>query len=106
MSEEKCATHANEGAFWCRHWLSSRFWPGRTSRKVSRQKPRWCGGILRVCRWCERRGTVGSGSDLGPRQRRRASEIVESKHFGAMQAIVSATKTNAELFCPVIASAR
>ncbi len=44
---------------------------------------------------------VGSGSDLlGPRQRRRASELVEkAKHFGAMEAIVSATKTNAALFC-------
>jgi imidazolonepropionase-like amidohydrolase len=43
---------------------------------------------------------IGSGSDLlGPRQRRRASELVEkAKHFGAMGAIVSATKTNAELF--------
>jgi len=43
---------------------------------------------------------VGSGSDLlGPRQRRRASEIVEkAKHFGAMAAIVSATRTNAALF--------
>ncbi len=43
---------------------------------------------------------IGSGSDLlGPRQRRRASELVEkAKHLGAMGAIVSATKTNAELF--------
>ena len=43
---------------------------------------------------------IGSGSDLlGPRQRRRAGELVEkAKHFGAMGAIVSATKTNAELF--------
>jgi imidazolonepropionase-like amidohydrolase len=44
---------------------------------------------------------IGSGSDLlGPRQSRRASEIVEkAKQLGAMAAIVSATKTNAELFC-------
>jgi len=44
---------------------------------------------------------IGSGSDLlGPRQSRRASEIVEkARHVGAMGAIVSATKTNAELFC-------
>jgi imidazolonepropionase-like amidohydrolase len=43
---------------------------------------------------------IGSGSDLlGPRQTRRASEIVEkTKHMGAMAAIVSATRTNAELF--------
>ena len=43
---------------------------------------------------------IGSGSDLlGPRQRRRAGEIVEkAKHMGAMAAIVSATKTNAALF--------
>jgi imidazolonepropionase-like amidohydrolase len=43
---------------------------------------------------------IGSGSDLlGPRQSRRASEIAEkAKHLGAMGAIVSATKTNAELF--------
>ena len=44
--------------------------------------------------------TMGSGSDLlGPRQRRRGSEIVEkAKEIGAMAAIVSATTTNAELF--------
>ena len=44
--------------------------------------------------------SIGSGSDLlGPRQRRRASEIVEkARHIGAMGAIVSATKTNAALF--------
>ncbi len=44
--------------------------------------------------------SIGSGSDLlGPRQRRRAGELVEkAKHLGAMGAIVSATKTNAELF--------
>jgi imidazolonepropionase-like amidohydrolase len=43
---------------------------------------------------------VGSGSDLlGPRQRRRASELVEkARHMGPMEAIVSATRTNAELF--------
>ncbi|HEY8173907.1 MAG TPA: amidohydrolase family protein [Dehalococcoidia bacterium] len=43
---------------------------------------------------------IGSGSDLlGPRQSRRASEIVEkAKHMAPMQAIVSATKTNSELF--------
>ncbi|MDE3096731.1 MAG: amidohydrolase family protein [Chloroflexota bacterium] len=43
---------------------------------------------------------LGSGSDLlGPRQHRRAGEIVEkAKHLGAMAAIVSATKTNAALF--------
>ncbi|TAK55171.1 MAG: amidohydrolase family protein [Dehalococcoidia bacterium] len=43
---------------------------------------------------------IGSGSDLlGPRQRRRASEIAElAKHIGAMEAIVAATRTNAELF--------
>ncbi|HXK34846.1 MAG TPA: amidohydrolase family protein, partial [Dehalococcoidia bacterium] len=41
-----------------------------------------------------------SGSDLlGPRQSRRASEIAEkAKHIGAMEAILSATRTNAELF--------
>lgn len=41
-----------------------------------------------------------SGSDLlGPRQSRRASEIAEkAKQIGAMEAIVSATRTNAELF--------
>lgn len=44
--------------------------------------------------------SIGSGSDLlGPRQRRRASEIVEkARQIGAMGAIVSATKTNAQLF--------
>lgn len=44
---------------------------------------------------------IGSGSDLlGPRQSRRASEIVEkANQLGAMAAIVSATKTNSELFC-------
>ncbi len=43
---------------------------------------------------------IGSGSDLlGPRQRRRAGELVEkAKHLGPMGAIVSATSTNAELF--------
>jgi imidazolonepropionase-like amidohydrolase len=43
---------------------------------------------------------VGSGSDLlGPKQRRRSSELVEkAKHMGAMGAIVSATGTNARLF--------
>jgi imidazolonepropionase-like amidohydrolase len=43
---------------------------------------------------------IGSGSDLlGPRQRRRAGELVEkAKHVGPMGAIVSATRTNAELF--------
>ncbi len=43
---------------------------------------------------------MGSGSDLlGPRQMRRASELVEkAKHVGAMGAIVSATRTNAHLF--------
>lgn len=44
---------------------------------------------------------IGSGSDLlGPRQRRRASEIAEKAGvIGAMDAIVSATRTNADLFC-------
>jgi imidazolonepropionase-like amidohydrolase len=44
--------------------------------------------------------SIGSGSDLlGPRQRRRASEIVEkARHMGPMAAIVSATSTNAALF--------
>jgi imidazolonepropionase-like amidohydrolase len=44
--------------------------------------------------------SIGSGSDLlGPRQSRRASEIVEkARLLGAMGAIVSATRTNAELF--------
>lgn len=44
---------------------------------------------------------IGSGSDLlGPRQHRRASEIAEkARHLGAMEAIISATRTNAELFC-------
>lgn len=43
---------------------------------------------------------IGSGSDLlGPRQRRRAAEIVtKSKLLGAMDAILSATRVNAELF--------
>lgn len=43
---------------------------------------------------------VGSGSDLlGPRQRRRATELIEkAKEMGPMAAIVSATRTNAELF--------
>ncbi len=43
---------------------------------------------------------IASGSDLlGPKQRRRGSEIVEkARHLGAMGAIVSATRTNAELF--------
>lgn len=43
---------------------------------------------------------IGSGSDLlGPRQRKRAVEIVEkARHLGAMEAIVSATRTNAALF--------
>lgn len=44
--------------------------------------------------------SIGSGSDLlGPRQRRRASEIAElAKHIGPMGAIVAATRTNAALF--------
>jgi len=44
---------------------------------------------------------IASGSDLlGPAQRRRASEIAEkAKQMGAMAAIVSATRTNAALFC-------
>ncbi len=44
---------------------------------------------------------IGSGSDLlGPRQSRRASELaVKARHMGAMAAIVSATRTNAALFC-------
>jgi imidazolonepropionase-like amidohydrolase len=44
---------------------------------------------------------LASGSDLlGPRQRRRASEIVEkARQLGPMGAIVSATRTNAALFC-------
>lgn len=44
---------------------------------------------------------IGSGSDLlGPRQSRRASELaVKARHMGAMAAIVSATQTNAALFC-------
>ncbi len=44
---------------------------------------------------------IGSGSDLlGPRQSRRASELAErAKHCGPMGAIMSATTTNAELFC-------
>jgi imidazolonepropionase-like amidohydrolase len=44
--------------------------------------------------------SIGSGSDLlGPRQSRRASEIAEkARHLGTMAAIISATKTNAELF--------
>ncbi len=43
---------------------------------------------------------IASGSDLlGPRQTRRASEIVEkARHTSPMEAIVSATRTNAELF--------
>ena len=43
---------------------------------------------------------VGSGSDLlGPRQSRRASEIAfKAKHMGAMNALISATRTNAALF--------
>lgn len=43
---------------------------------------------------------IGSGSDLlGPRQRRRAGEIVEkAKHMSAMNALLSATRTNAALF--------
>jgi imidazolonepropionase-like amidohydrolase len=43
---------------------------------------------------------MGSGSDLlGPKQRRRAGELVErAKESDAMEAIVSATRTNAELF--------
>lgn len=43
---------------------------------------------------------IGSGSDLlGPRQSRRAGEIVEkARHLGPMEAIVSATRTNAALF--------
>jgi imidazolonepropionase-like amidohydrolase len=44
---------------------------------------------------------IGSGSDLlGPRQRRRAAELVEkARHLGPMEAILSATRTNAALFC-------
>jgi imidazolonepropionase-like amidohydrolase len=44
---------------------------------------------------------IGSGSDLlGPSQRRRASEIVEkARHMGSMEALMSATRTNAALFC-------
>jgi len=44
--------------------------------------------------------SVGSGSDLlGPRQSRRASEIAfKAKHMGAMEALISATRTNAALF--------
>jgi imidazolonepropionase-like amidohydrolase len=43
---------------------------------------------------------IGSGSDLlGPRQSRRASEIAEkARLIGPMEAIISATRTNAELF--------
>ena len=43
---------------------------------------------------------IGSGSDLlGPRQSRRAAELVEkAKQSGPMEAIVSATRTNAQLF--------
>jgi imidazolonepropionase-like amidohydrolase len=43
---------------------------------------------------------IGSGSDLlGPRQRRRAAEIVtKARMLGTMEAIVSATRVNAELF--------
>ena len=43
---------------------------------------------------------IGSGSDLlGPRQHRRAGEIVaKAKHMGAMGALISATRTNAALF--------
>lgn len=43
---------------------------------------------------------IGSGSDLlGPRQSRRAAELVEkAKQFGSMEAIVSATRINALLF--------
>ncbi len=43
---------------------------------------------------------IGSGSDLlGPRQRRRGAEIVtKAKLLGAMDAILSATHVNAELF--------
>ncbi|HYM16882.1 MAG TPA: amidohydrolase family protein [Dehalococcoidia bacterium] len=43
---------------------------------------------------------IGSGSDLlGPRQSRRAAELVEkAKDFEPMAAIVSATRTNALLF--------
>jgi imidazolonepropionase-like amidohydrolase len=43
---------------------------------------------------------IGSGSDLlGPRQSRRASEIAEkARLIGPMDAIISATQTNAELF--------
>jgi imidazolonepropionase-like amidohydrolase len=43
---------------------------------------------------------IGSGSDLlGPRQRRRASELVEkARRLGPMEAIVSATRTNSALF--------
>jgi imidazolonepropionase-like amidohydrolase len=43
---------------------------------------------------------IGSGSDLlGPRQSRRASEIAEKASLiGPMDAIISATRTNAELF--------
>ena len=50
----------------------------------------------------ERTGVqVGSGSDLlGPRQSRRASELAERARLcGPMGAILSATKTNARLFC-------
>jgi imidazolonepropionase-like amidohydrolase len=43
---------------------------------------------------------IGSGTDLlGPRQSRRASELIhKARHMGPMAAMVSATKTNAELF--------
>jgi imidazolonepropionase-like amidohydrolase len=43
---------------------------------------------------------IGSGSDLlGPRQRRRAAEIVaKATLLGPLEAILSATRVNAELF--------
>ena len=70
--------------------------------EFSRQKLQSVHGAMRNSVEIARSAGVqlGSGSDLlGPRQRRRASELVEkAKHLGAMQAIVSATNTNANLF--------
>lgn len=68
----------------------------------SREKLKLVRGKMRESVALAKRAGVrlGSGSDLlGPRQHRRATELVEkAKELGAMHALVSATKTNAELF--------
>jgi imidazolonepropionase-like amidohydrolase len=68
------------------------------SRAKLEQVRHHAAGSLQVAR--EAGVRIGSVSDLlGPSQRQRASEIVEkARHLGAMEAVISATRTNARLF--------